>query len=104
MSKADWGYLFLAWVFVFWWFAAGLHWLGRRLEYSTYCIRKEMAELLGKKERADELREEDNQDAKDRAKARWQEAIGAYVICAGWFAWWWYTGALPFASVWHAAG
>jgi hypothetical protein len=58
MSKADWGYLLLAWFFVFWWFAARLDRLGRQLEYASNRISREMAELLGNEERANELREE----------------------------------------------
>jgi|SRR5262245_8543094 len=81
MSKADWGYLFLAGLCVFWWFAARLDQLGRQLEYSTYRIRREMAELLGEEERADELREEDDQDEQERKKTRRQETIGLVPGC-----------------------
>jgi hypothetical protein len=100
MSKADWGYLLLAWLYVFWGLARRLDRLGRQLEYETFLIRREMAELLGKERRAKELREEDDRDAQERKKARRQETIGFFVISAGTFAWWWYTGAVPFASLW----
>jgi hypothetical protein len=102
MSKADWGYLLLAWLYVFWWFATRLDRLGRQSEYETFLIRREMAELLGKERRADELREEDDGNEQERKKARQQETIVFGVTSAGMFAWWWYTGAVPFASLWHA--
>ena len=60
MSKADWGYLLLACFYAFWWFATRLDQLGRQMKYESSLIRREVAQLLGKKERADELREEDD--------------------------------------------
>jgi hypothetical protein len=57
MSKADWGYLLLTWLFVVWWFAARLDRL--QLEYVSNRVRRETAELVGNKERATELREEE---------------------------------------------
>jgi hypothetical protein len=104
MSKADWGYLLLTWLFVVWWFAARLDRLGRQLEYVSNRVRRETAELVGNKERATELREEGDQDWQEHKKAARQETIGFGFIGAGGLAWWWYTGALPFASLWHTAG
>jgi hypothetical protein len=73
------------------------------LEYETFLIRREMAEMLDKEERANELREEDDRDEQERKKARRRETIGFFVISARAFAWW-YTGAVPFASLRHTAG
>src|SRR5262245_12277256 len=101
MSKADWGYLLLAGLAVAHQFGIRLDQLGRQMEYETYLIRQEMAQLLGKEKRADELREEDDRDGAERAKARRLEPIGFLITGAAMLAWWWYTGAAPFASLWQ---
>ena len=75
MSKAEWGYLWLASFFVFWWFATRLDRLSRQLKYNTSLILQEMAELLDKEERTDELREESEEDSKEHKKAARQERL-----------------------------
>ena len=90
MSKTDWTYLLVG-GFVLWWFAARLHRLGRQLEYSTYRILREMAELQGKKDRAKELREELEQNraaAKMETRQTW---LGLALFGAVALAWWWFT-------------
>ena len=75
--------------------------LGMQLAYSTYRIRREMAELLVR--RADELRKEDDQNEQERKKARRRDRIGFFLIIAGMLACRWYTGTAPLASLRHNA-
>jgi hypothetical protein len=82
MSKTtDWTYFlivgFLAWVFV-----VRLDRLGKQMHYGSYRIRREMAELLGKQDRVDELNKEWDQDEKEQKKERRRELIGFIILCA----------------------
>jgi hypothetical protein len=90
MSKTEWSYL-LAAGFAFWWLAARLDRLGRQLEWVSYLVRREMAELLGNEERVKELLEEwevEKAAAKMETRQMW---LGAALFGAGALAWWWYT-------------
>jgi hypothetical protein len=90
MSKTEWSYL-LAAVGAYWMLMVRLDRLGRQLGWVSYLVRREMAELLGNEERAEELleeRESDQAAAKMETRQTW---LGAALFGAGVLAWWWFT-------------
>lgn len=78
--KTDWTFLLLV---------GGLGWvllvrldrLSNQLHYGSYRIRREMAELLGKQDRVDELNKEWDRDEKEQKKERRREWIGFIILC-----------------------
>jgi hypothetical protein len=79
--KTDWTTFLLVGLLV-WVFLARLDRLGKQLHYGSYRIRREMAELLGKQDRADELNKEWDQDVKEQRRTKRQELIGFIILCA----------------------
>jgi di/tricarboxylate transporter len=86
MSKIDWTtFLFVGFLVVF---MLRLDRLGRQFHYGSYRIRREMAELLGKTDRANELKEAWDQDEKEQRKEKRREVIGLIIISVVALAWW----------------
>jgi Sec-independent protein translocase protein TatA len=81
MGKTDWTTLLVVGLLV-WVFLARLDRLGKAMDYGSYRIRREMAELLGKQDRVDELNKEWDQDEKEQRKERRREWIGFIILCA----------------------
>ena len=72
-----------------WMFLARLDRIGRATDYSSYCVRREMAELLGKQDRANQLKEEWERGVKEQRRERRRERIGFIIFVAlalVWFA------------------
>ncbi len=91
MSKTEVGYLLGA-AFVFWWFGTRSDRLGRQLEHVSSRIRRDMAELLGKTDHANKLRQEWEQVEKEHKKAVRREVLSFWGIVgaaavAGWWFW-----------------
>jgi hypothetical protein len=91
MSKTDWTYVVIGGMVVVWVIMHRLDRLGKQSHYFFYRLRQEMAELLGKREYADQLRREWNETEKERKKEERRDwIVGTAIICAV-LIWIWFT-------------